>query len=108
LKVIEVPLLHIVLSIFDVVHFRYHLMWQDLRVVKLSKLLWLGNVASTVSFVSMMIVICKMCMLTELTFMVTMCNIRVIKSIVLTIVDMFVALVTIQIWLRANNVLVVQ
>lgn len=66
------------LSIFDVVHFRYHLVWQDLRVVKLRKLLLIGNVASTVPFVSMMIVICKMCMLTELTFMVTMCDIRVI------------------------------
>lgn len=95
LKVVEVPILDLLLSILDVMYFRHHLVWQDLLVGKLRKLLVTSNVAASVSFVSMIIVVCKMSILAERTFFVSVCYVRVIKSVISLSI---VALVTMQIY----------
>ena len=70
-------------------------MWEELLWFKLSKSLWLCNIASTVPLVSVMIVICQTGVNIELSFMVTVRYVGVIKLVVLTVVHLFVfALVT--------------
>jgi hypothetical protein len=65
LKVIDVHIFDLLLSILDMVHFRYHLMWQDLVVGKLRKLDLSSNVASSISLVSMIIIVRQMSILAE-------------------------------------------